>query len=329
MALNLVTGGCGFIGGHLVRLLVDQGETVRVLDIKKPVDSVEGVDYRRGSIVDPVEVERAMRGCRRVFHLAALAGLWARDKAAFVSVNRDGTRNVLEAARRLETEIVVHTSTESILIAMGRGRRPQHVNEATRCSLREMAGAYCRGKYLAEEEARQAAERGQRVVIVNPTVPAGPGDPWLTPPTRMLVGFLNRTYPAYLESTLNLADVRDIALGHWLAADSGTPGQRCILGAHDISMSRLLRLLEDLSGRRMVTRRIPFVIALAASVANELAADWVTRRPPAAPLAGVRLAGVPVSFDNTRTRQNLGWSPRPLEQTLRDAIADYHERGLI
>lgn len=329
MAMNLVTGGCGFIGTHLVRLLRRQGEDVRVLDLRSPAERIANVEYQGGSITDPSAVDRAAAGCRRVFHLAALSGLWGRDKDAFITVNQAGTRNVLDAARRHGVETIVHTSTESVLIAMGRGRRPQTVNELTECGLDEMAGAYCRGKFLAEQAARDAAGRGQRVVIVNPTVPAGPGDHWITPPTRMLLGFLNDAYPAYLDSTLNLADARDIAAGHWLAAESGESGERYILGAHDISIGRLLQLLAGLTGRPLVRRRVPYAVALGISAASELLADWITRRPPAAPLAGVRLAGVPVTFDNSETRSRLGWVPRPLEETLRDALADYRARGLL
>lgn len=329
MALNLVTGGCGFIGTHLVRLLRQYNEAVRVLDLKHPLDPVDDVEYRSGSITDPRAVADAAADCMRVFHLAALSGLWGRDKKAFIGVNRDGTRNVLEAARRCGVETVVHTSTESVLIAMGRGRRRQIVNERTECTLEEMAGAYCRGKYLAEREARLAAGRGQRVIVVNPTVPAGPGDHWITPPTRMMLGFLRGAYPGYLDSTLNLVDARDIARGHWLAAESGEPGRRYILGAHDVRISGLLQLLAGLYGSDLVKQRVPYLLALGVSAVNELAADWITRRPPAAPLSGVRLAGVPVTFDNSETRSALDWTARPLEDTLRDAITDYRQRGLI
>jgi len=302
---------------------------VRVLDIKPPVEAIAGVDYHTGSIADPAAVRVAVRGCRRVFHLAALSGLWGPDRAAFLSVNRDGTRHVLTAARAEGVETVVHTSTESILIAMGRGRRPQVVDEDTQCRLEEMAGAYCQGKFLAEAEARAAAEAGQRVIIVNPTVPVGPGDPWLTPPTRMLLGFLTGKHPAYLQTTLNLADARDIAEAHLLAAERGQPGTRYILGAHDTPLSELLALLEELSGRRMPNRRVPYPLALTVAVIGEFVSDHITKKPPAAPLSGVRLAGIPVRFDNTRTREALGWRPRPLHDSLADAIAEFRRRGLL
>ena len=327
---NLVTGGAGFIGSHLVRLLRERGESVRVLDLHEPVERVPGAEYLQGSITDAVAVRGAAGDCRRVFHLAAHAGLWARDKREFVSINVAGTRNVLQAAREREVETVVHTSTESILIAMGRGRAPQQVDERTICSEAEMAGPYCVGKLMAEREASVAFEKyGQRVIICNPTVPAGPGDHWLTPPSRMLLGFLNRRYPAYMPTTLNMVDARDVALGHVLAAERGEPGGRYILGAHDIQLVDLLQQLQRLSGIPMPRRIVPYRLAWLVAAVSEWLADHVTRRPPSAPLAGVRLGGIPVRFDNRRTRDALGWRPRPLAETLRDALADFKNRGLF
>lgn len=328
--MNLVTGGAGFIGTHLVRLLGERGESVRVLDLSAPTRPVAGVEYIQASITDAEAVRAATRGCHRVFHLAAHAGLWARDKREFVSINVTGTRNVLEAARAAGVETVVHTSTESILIAARGGRTPQQVDEQTHCTEAEMAGPYCVGKLRAEREASAAFERhGQRVIICNPTVPVGPGDHWLTPPSRMLLGFLNRRYPAYMPTTLNLVDARDVALGHLLAAERGTPGRRYILGAHDIELAALLQQLQRLSGVIMPRRKVPYRLAWLVALVSEWLADHVTRRPPSAPLAGVRLGGIPVRFDNRCTRDALGWRPRPLDESLRDALMDYSDRGLF
>lgn len=327
--LNLITGGTGFMGTHLCRMLRERGEQVRVLDLKAPTQVIAGVDYIQGSITDLDQVNAAVQGCQRVYHLAALSGLWGADKAAFLRVNRDGTQNVLSAAANAGVERTIHTSTESILIAMGRGRAPQVVNEQTQCRLEEMAGEYCQGKFLAEQVAREAASRGQDVVIVNPTVPAGPGDHWLTPPTRMMLGFLNGQFPAYLNNSLNLADARDIALGHILAAEHGVAGQRYILGAHDVRLGEMLSLLEELSGRPMPKRRVPYTLALLVGHVGEFWSDRVSKKPPAAPLAGVRLAGIPVRFDNKQTRAALNWQPRSLRETLADAISDYQQRGLL
>ncbi len=327
--MNLITGGAGFIGTHLVAELRARGEGVRVLDLKFPPEPIAGVEYRQGSITDRAAVEAAVAGCKRVYHLAALSGLWAPDKNAFIEVNERGTRNVLEAARTAGVERVVHTSTESILIAMGRGRAPQIVDETTTTTAAEMAGAYCLGKWRAEQVALAAAAAGLDVVIVNPTVPVGPGDHWLTPPTRMILGFLNGRLPGWLDSTLNLADARDIAHGHWLAAERGTAGRRYILGAHDIRLGDLVALLGRLSGRRMPRLKVSYPLAWITAVIQEWLADHVTHRPPAAPLAGVRLAGIPVRFDNRLTREVLGFAPRPLHESLGDALAEYRRRGLL
>jgi len=327
--MNLVTGGAGFIGSHLVALLRTRGQAVRVLDLKAPLEPCAGVEYRQGSITDREAVAAAVAGCTRVYHLAAMSGLWAADKKAFIDVNERGTQNVLAAAQSAGVQRVVHTSTESILIAMGRGRAPQVVNEKTRWGAAEMAGAYCLGKWCAEQAALAAAAAGQDVVVVNPTVPVGPGDHWLTPPTRMMLGFLNGRLPGWIDSTLNLADARDIALGHWLAAERGTAGRRYILGAHDVRLGDLVALLGRLSGRRMPRFEVPYPLAWMTAVCQEWLADHITHRPPAAPLAGVRLAGIPVRFDNRETRAALGWQPRPLVASLGDALADYGQRGLL
>ncbi|MGK7294954.1 MAG: NAD-dependent epimerase/dehydratase family protein [Candidatus Wenzhouxiangella sp. M2_3B_020] len=327
---NLVTGGAGFIGTHLVRWLRDRGEDVRVLDLRRPVEPVPGTEYLEGSITDRALVGRAADGCRRVYHMAAHSGLWTGRKQDFLDVNVIGTRNVLDAARAAGVETVVHTSSETVLVAAGRGRGEQRVDEDVNLQPGDMAGAYCVGKLLAEREAWRAwREHGQKVVICNPTVPVGPGDPWQTPPTRMLLGFLQQRYRAYLPTVLNLVDARDVALGHWLAAEKARPGTRLVLGAHDVALGELLQGLEALSGIRMPRWRVPYPAAWLAAAVGEWLADHVTRRPPAAPLIGVRLAGIPVSFDNRRTRELLDWRPRPLDESLSDALTDFAERGLI
>jgi len=327
---NLVTGGTGYIGTHLVRLLRERGERVRVLDLQVPDQPVDGVEYRQGSIVDRDEVVAAVHGCRRVFHLAALSALWIPDKRAFEDVNVRGTGNVLEAAREQAVETVVHTSTESILIAANRGRSEQWVNEFTAPDPAQMAGPYCASKLRAEAEVQAARRRfGQRVVVCTPTVPVGPGDPWLTPPTQMLLGFLNRRYPAWMPSTLNLVDVRDVALGHLQAAEQGEPDQRYLLGGHDVQMADLLNALHALTGVAMPRLKVPYPVALVSAQVSEWLADRFTGKPPAASVTGVRLNGVPVRFDNRRTCAALDWKPRPLEPSLQGAIADFVGRGLF
>ncbi|MEB3213752.1 MAG: NAD-dependent epimerase/dehydratase family protein [Leptolyngbyaceae bacterium] len=334
----LVTGGLGFIGQHLVTLLLDRGDRVRIFDLATPTDRIDGVEYVTGNITDRPAVENAMQGIDHVFHLAANAGLWSPHKDEFITINQSGTRNVMDAALSHGVERVVHCSTESILksvrttsqsIASTPSADKPLIDESIQLTLEDMAGAYCRGKFVAEQEAFAAARRGLPVVIVNPTVPIGPGDRRITPPTRMMLGFLNGKYPAYLNSTLNLIDARDVALGHILAANKGIPGERYILGNANIQLGELLDLLEELSGVTMPKRQIPYWIALTVSSIQEFIADTLTKKPPQAPLTGVKLARSPMMFNNTKAQTELGLTFRPLRESLKDAIADYHRRGLL
>lgn len=328
-ARALVTGGLGFIGRHVAEALLARGQVVRVLDLAPPAVAAEAfggaVDYRRGSILDPAVLADAIDGVSTVFHLAAMPELWARDKSAFERVNHLGTRAVLEAAATAGVERVVHTSTEAVI---GHGAGGAASEEAVG-RLQDMPGQYCRAKFRAEAAARAYAERGLPVVIVNPTLPIGPGDFRLTPPTRMLLGFLNGRYPAFMESTFNIVDVRDAAEGHLAAAAEGRVGERYILGGHNIRLSELLELLERISGIAMPKRRVPYWLALASSAVTEVVADFITRRPPAAPLAGVRLARHPMTFSMAKAAAELGFKARPLEETLRDAVEWLAGQGLF
>jgi dihydroflavonol-4-reductase len=326
---NLVTGGAGFIGTHLVRLLAGRGEGVRVVDLREPVEPVPGAEYLQGSIQDRKLLERAAADCDRVYHLAAHAGLWTLNKHDFVDINVTGTRNALAAARAAGAHCFVHTSTESVLLRARRGQ-PQVVDERTEIPFDELAGPYCTGKALAERAVLDAErDDGMHVVVCNPTVPVGPGDPWLTPPTRMLLGFLQRRFPAWLPTTLNVVDARDVAAGLWRAAERGRSGARYILGGRDLELGELLHRLEAVSGVAMPRFRIPYPMALAVAHVGEWVADHVTRRPPAAPVTGVRLAGVNARFDNRATRAALRWDPRPLDESLTESLADYRRRGLL
>ena len=326
----LVTGGLGFIGRHLVALLLARGDSVRILDIAEPNNPLPGVEYINGSIVDRDLVSSSLKEVQIVFHLAAKAGLWTRHKSEFISVNQLGTKNVLESALATPTiEKVVHTSTESILKSYRHRHYQTKIDESVKLTLEDMPGPYCQGKFLAEQEAFKAVKMGLPVVIVNPTVPLGPGDYRLTPPSRMILGFLNGNYPAFLDCILNVIDVRDVAMGHLLAEEKGKIGERYILGNTNLQLSELLATLAELTGLEMPKRRIPYWLALTVSIVQEFMADRLTHQPPAASLTGVRLARTPLLFDNTKAKQELGLNCRSLQESLLDAIAWYQQQNLL
>lgn len=325
---DLVTGGSGFLGAHLVRVLRHQGERVRVLDPAAPQAGAEPHELLQGSVTDPAAVDRAVAGAKRVFHIAGLAGLWARDKDEHLRVNHRGTRTVLDAAAAHGVGTVVHCSTAMILT---RSLRPdgRYADEDARPDPSEIPGSYCRSKLLAEEAAFDAARAGQRVVVVSPTALLGPRDLGLTPPARMLLGFLNGELPAYLDALLNYIDVRDAAAAHVAAADRGCSGRRYVLSGTHIHISEVLNLLSGLSGAAVPRRRIPYWLAYLSAFLAETYADYVTGRPPVASLPGVQLVRDEVRFAGWRARSELGMTVRPLTDTLADTIADFANRGLI
>ncbi|WP_158045733.1 NAD-dependent epimerase/dehydratase family protein [Skermanella pratensis] len=321
MTASLVTGGCGFLGRHLVIALTARGERVRVLDIAASASLPPGVDAIAGSITDASAVTRALDGMDRLYHLAGIPDLWLRDKSRFDQVNRVGTEIVLERAARRDMQRIVHCSTEAVLIPWPAGGS-RVVDEDIRTGFHDMAGPYCRSKFLAEQAALEAARGGLPVVVVNPTALVGPGDHNATPPTRMLQMIAAGAMPFHLPCRLNLVDARDAALGHILAAEHGRIGERYILGGETVAMADLIHCVAALTGRSGRSRAIPDRLALAAGHASEWLADHVTHHPPKAPLTGVRLALAAVELDTSKARRELGFTPRPLAETLADALRD-------
>ncbi|MDH3661000.1 MAG: NAD-dependent epimerase/dehydratase family protein [Alphaproteobacteria bacterium] len=320
MTISLVTGGGGFIGQALVDQLVASGERVRILDLKPPATRRANVDLVQGSITDPKLVKEAMAGVRHVYHAAAIAHLWIADPAKFEEINVGGTRIVLEEAVKAKVERVVHTSSAIVLVDDTIGRMPTTRDERHQAREGGLAGHYARSKWRAEKLALSYADK-LPVVVVMPTLPLGPGDRHLTPPSRMLLDFVNGRNRAYADCILNIIDVRDVAAGHRLACARGRPGQRYILNRHSISMVSFLECLERLTHRPMPKWRVPGSAALAASAVMELWSNLASGRAPIAPLAGVRMGLRPVIFDSRLADSELGLPATPLDRTLGDAIA--------
>jgi len=320
VSINLVTGGSGFIGRHLVAALCERGERVRVLDPAPPEELPAGVDCVPASILDRGALDAALADVGCVYHLAGIAKLWAKDRSDFARVNARGTAMVMHAAAAAGVARVVHCSTEAILLPRRRGPGAP-IDESGEPRMADMPGPYTRSKLAAEQTVLAAARDGLHAVIVNPTVPIGPGDRNLTPPAAMLLMFLRGQSPAFLDCVLNLVDVRDVANGMLLAAERGRSGERYILGGENIALRELLQLLERMSGRRMPRRAIPGWVGLVSAMVAEAMADAVTGRTPAATREGVRLALRSGPFDSRKARNELGYAPRPLPDALADAVA--------
>ena len=258
MPTILVTGGCGFIGRHLVAALRARGARVRVLDLAEPGDVPSEVEFRRGSILDAQCLRSAMEQIEQVYHLAGIAKLWTRDKADFGRINAGGTEMVMQVAAEQGVRRVVHCSTEAILLPK-RTSGGAAIDEGARPDFSDMPGPYTRSKHQAEQAVQAAVRRGLDAVIVNPTVPIGADDRNLTPPAAMLAMFLSGKSPAYLDCVLNLVDVRDVTAGMVLAAERGRTGERYILGGENLALRDLLTLLEQTSGRAMPKLALPGV----------------------------------------------------------------------
>lgn len=326
---TLITGGAGFIGSHLTRQLLDRGERLRVLE--RPGARVDHlplgqIDVVFADICDRQAVRRAMKGVRQVYHLAANPNLWTHRRGHFRQVNYLGAVHVLEEALAAGASRVLHTSTESILT---RARQTTPITEEQEVRLGDVIGPYCRSKLLAERHAQRLAREGAPVVIVNPTLPVGPGDRGQSPPTRMMLDFCRGGRHEYMDAQLNLIDVRDVAAGMVLAMERGRPGRRYLLGHENLSIRAIFQLLALLTGQPAPHRRVPYLVALTAACISEVVADVYTHRSPAATLTGVKLTQRLMHFDASRSLAELGLRPRPVAQSLADAVEWFRAVGWL
>jgi len=326
---TLVTGGAGFIGSHLTRLLSARGDSVRVLErpgARADHLPIRGVELVRADICDRSAVERAVVGCDVVYHLAANPQLWTRRKGHFRRVNFEGTRIVLESAWAAGARRIVHVSTESILT---RSRQLAAIAEDQCVPAGEVIGPYCRSKWLAERHAFRLACAGAPVIIANPTLPVGPGDVNRTPPTQLLLDCCRGKRRFYVDAELNLVDARDVAQGLILVADKGRFGCRYLLGGEDWTIRRLFTWLAQATGSPPPRWPVPYPVALLVALVSEWAADVVTGEIPAASVTGVRLTRRTMRFDARRTRAELGWSVRPVVESLAAAVQEFRVRGWL
>ncbi|MEA2680240.1 MAG: dihydroflavonol-4-reductase [Candidatus Binataceae bacterium] len=324
----LVTGANGFVGAHVARALVARRAHVRAF-ARSGADTraLDGVDCEivRGDLRDIESVERAVHGCDEVYHVAADYRLWVVDEASMYAANVGGTRNLLAASKRAGVAKIVHTSTVGSL-GIGADKIGR---EDTPVTLGDMVGPYKRSKFLAEQAALEAAREGLPVVIVNPSTPIGALDYKPTPTGRIIVEFLNRRMPAFMETGLNLVCVEDVARGHLLAAEHGRIGEKYILGGENLTLELMLQRLAAISGLPAPRVKIPYAVAFGFALGAEALARTVTHRAPRASVTEVRMARKKMFFDFTKARAELGYEARPIDDGLARAIEFFRRIGVV
>jgi dihydroflavonol-4-reductase len=321
----LVTGATGFIGAAVARALIGAGIEVRVLvrpdsDPRNLRDLM--VERVHGDLRDRESLQRALTGCRQLYHVAAHYALWAKDPAIFYDINVNGTRMLLEAARDAGTERIVYTST---IGAIGLPSNGGVGTEQTPVSLSQMAGHYKRSKYLAEQEVLTLAQAGLPVVIVNPSAPVGAGDVKPTPTGQMIVDFMKGRMWAYIETGMNLIDVDDVAIGHLRAMERGRIGERYILGHQNLTLREIFTLLSRLTGIPAPRLKLPWQAILPLAYANRWFADYISRQPPRIPLEGVRMAKYHMHYDCSKAVRELDLPQTPTEVALQKAVTWFKE----
>ena len=327
----VVTGAAGFIGSSVLRELVDRRtEPVALVEPGGDTANLDGLDVERIEVDlrDAEGVAAAVDGARTVFHVAALYRFWSPEPASFYDVNVGGTRNVMRAARDAEVGRVVYTSTVGTLGVRG-ATTGSPVDETSTAEVDHLFGLYKQSKYVAEHEALRAAAEGLPVVLVLPTTPVGPRDRGPTPTGRTVLEFLNGRFPGYVDTTLNIVDVEDVAHGHVLAAERGAVGRSYILGGENLDLREVLALLAEATGLPAPSRQFPGSLALAAAWVSDVVEGRLLGREPTIPLEAAKMSTTHMSFDDSRARTELGYTSRPAGEALARAAHWFAESGYV
>jgi dihydroflavonol-4-reductase len=319
----LVTGATGFVGWHVARRVIEAGGRVRAL-VRDParLRELDGVEPVSGDLRDRASLNRAVEGCGVVYHVAADYRLWTREPQEMFRSNVDGTRSLLEAARNAGVDRFVYTSTVGCIGVPVGG----FGDENSAVGLEQMAGSYKRSKFLAERVALEFAGTGFPVVIVNPTAPVGDRDFKPTPTGKIVVDFVRGKMPAFLDTGLNVVDVRDVAGGHVAACERGRVGERYILGAENLTLQQIFVALGEITGRPAPRVRIPYAVAYAAGAISTAWAG-ITGREPRAPLDGVRMARKKMWVRHDKAARELGYAPGPARVALERAVEWFRRNG--
>lgn len=324
-----VTGSTGFLGSHVARVVQSHGAELRLL--VRPtsrLDNIADLNAERvgGDLRDLDSLKRGMAGCEVVFHVAADYRLWAVNGQELYQSNVEGTRNILQAAQDCGVRRVVYTSS---VATMAFGNNGRLTDEGTPVTLSNMIGDYKRSKFMAERLVIEATRDGQDIVMVNPTTPVGERDIKPTPTGQIIVDFLRRKFPAYVDTGLNLLDVLDCAQGHILALEKARPGERYILGGENLTLKQILDKLAAITGLPSPRIELPYVVAYAAGVVDTLVTGKLRRREPRVTLDAVRMGRKKMFVSSAKAERELGWRPGPVDNALRRAVDWFRANGYV
>ncbi len=327
--LAFVTGATGFVGSHVARVLAEQGADLRLL-VRSGSDpkNIEGMKADRvvGDLCDPASLEKGMAGCDVVFHVAADYRLWVRDPERMYRANVEGTRAILKAALQNGVRRVVYTSS---VATMGFSSNGHVADENSPVSLENMIGPYKRSKFLAEKVAMEAGHSGMDVVVVNPSTPVGERDIKPTPTGRIILDFLKKKFPAFVDTGLNLVDVSECAHGHVAALEKGRSGERYILGGENLTLKQILDKLAAITGLPSPKVRVPYVVALATGVVDEILMGRILKREPRATIDAVRMGRKKMFVSSSKAARELGWKVVPVDNALRCAVEWFRANGYV
>jgi dihydroflavonol-4-reductase len=322
-----ITGATGFVGSHVARAYAAQGASLRLLTRQTSnTAALAGLDAElvTGDLRRPEELRSALRGCDALVHVAADYRLWVRNPQEMYATNVSGTRELLRIAREAGVARVIYTSS---VATMGFKSDGTIVDEATPVGIEDMIGHYKRSKFLAEQEAIQAAVKGQHVMILNPTTPIGPGDRKPTPTGRIFVDFLNRKFPAYVDTGLNLVDVVEVAQMHVAALDRGVPGERYILGGENLTLKQILDRMSSITGLPSPSIKVPHAVAMVFAFFDENITGKLRGREPRATVEAVQMGRKMMFASSAKAERELGFRTLPVYQPMRTAIEWFVANG--
>lgn len=324
-----VTGATGFVGSHVARLLREEGADLRLL--VRPTSRRENIADLKGEVVigdltDKASLKKGMQGCDAVFHVAADYRLWVRRPEEMYQANVEGTRALLEAAQEAGVRRLVYTSSVATMGFTGNGAP---CDEDSPVSVNDMVGHYKRSKFMAEQIALESGRAGVNVVMVNPTTPVGERDIKPTPTGRIIVDFLKKKFPAYVDTGLNLVDVREVALGHLAAFERAKPGERYILGGENLTLKQVFDKLQAIAGIPGPKVKIPHAVAMLYATWDQTFTGLMLGREPRATVEAVRMGKKKMWASSAKAERDLGWKAGPVDDALARAVDWFRRNGYV